>query len=430
MPKSLHLALSLIRIPHLALSLFVFPLVLSLVLVAGQLVVTGIFIKAAGRDADEVVVTSKRREENNLLRRLLYSDGRRRDPIQVCRWTTDPTDGEEPPPGDACQPDRLDVALRASDPATFDARQYASMFDGHVDRLHVCRECAPDIVISFDEKGRAVSKSSSAFGMIVLMLPYESSVLTDKKISFRRDVEKIRWLLGSLYFTVPEIPGGIGVSDLKTSIPVTLNITFLVVIALWLALKAHRKVLDYFSHNNVLMPLVAACGKNRFYAAIWSLTALRVFCFLGASIPLVYFGLQDVSDAKAFSSLKVSTLQVFVWLLTLVTSLGLATMMASLSELKHRQSVLSFTYRYVPILFALLGAVVWSGSFLFIGDSSSLLRTVITVLPIVGMTPIFVAPILNLPVYMMLAHALFSTILLVVALRHNARWFAAHLEEV
>ena len=43
---------------------------------------------------------------------------------------------------------------------------------------------------------------------------------------------------------------------------------------------------------------------------------------------------------------------------------------------------------------------------------------------------LFVAPALQVPMVVLAAHAAFSTALLWLALKHNARWFAAHLEEV
>jgi len=428
--KALKLAGSLIRIPHLAASLFVFPLFLSLVLVIGQLVITAVFLNAAKAKTTETALISSKTEDYSIARRILYGEGNRRPALKVCRWTTDLASGKEVPASADCQPDRLDVALRTAEPLHYKTADYEHLFEGMIDRLHVCTSCDPDIVINVDDKSNVESTASSVFGLMVLTLPYENTQIKEQKIKFIRNINDVTGLLGNMSFTVPELQSGIGLSELKTALPVTLNITFLVVIALWLALRAHRKVLDYFSQNNVLMPLVAACGKRRFYMAIWLLTAARVLCFLGASIPIVYFGLNEVSDVNAFASLTVSSSQFIMWLVALISSLALATILASVSELKHRQSVLSFAYKFVPIAFALLGAAVWAASFIFLGEQSSIVRMIITVLPIVGMAPMFVAPILNVPVYMMTIHAAASLVMITIALRQNARWFAAHLEEV
>jgi hypothetical protein len=57
-------------------------------------------------------------------------------------------------------------------------------------------------------------------------------------------------------------------------------------------------------------------------------------------------------------------------------------------------------------------------------------RLWISAVPVIGMTPIFLAPIIKLPLAPLLVHTACSIVLLKWALAHNARWFAAHLEAV
>jgi hypothetical protein len=429
MHQGLHLAWSLIRIPHLAFSLFVFPLVLSLAIVVIQLIVTAILVQASSFDLSKDNQEKRITSEQSVVRRLLYGDGSMRPPLTVCRWRHDNTTGEEYPVGQDCEPDRLDVAIRVKDPTSFDVSSYVTIFGGQVDRLHVCASCQPDVVIQVDDRG-ARSLAYSVFGLAVLSLPFANSELTEKRIEVRKGFSQISSLLGGIHFYVPEIPGGIDASGLKTSLPIVFNVTILIVITLWLALRAHRKVLDYFAQNNVLLPLVAACGKHRFYRAIWTLTLARVGCFLAASLPLTYLGLVSVLDKKALKTMDIELGQGVVWLCALVTTLALATVMASLAELKHRHNILSFLYRYVPIMIAFVGGLVWTLSLLSDADVYSYVRSAVAALPVIGMVPILVAPVLNISLYAVASHAFLSTALLFVALKYNARWFAAHLEEI
>ncbi len=431
MRKSLHLAWSLIRIPHLAISLFLFPLIMSLLLVFVQLVATGVLLKASSVESATTQLATKRREEFSAIRRVLFGSPDLRPALRVCRWMHAPGDVENEHPPDAdCAPDRLDVALHVPDPASFDPSRYYDLFSGQVDRLHLCKSCRPDVVVKIDSVGGARSEVYSVYGLGVLSLPYTKNEVRDQKIQLMRNIGDIQNSLGDLHFYLPDVEGGIGISQLKSSIPFTLNVGMLVLIALWLALRAHRRVLDYFSHNNVLLPLVAACGKGNFYTALWALTLLRVGCFLCASVPLVFLGLEDIAGPSVFSNLEISSWQIGMWVVALIAAFGLATVIASIAELKHRHNVLSFAYKFIPIVIALAGAAVWGGSFIFPTDSMATVRLWISAVPVIGMTPIFLAPIIKLPLAPLLVHTACSIVLLKWALAHNARWFAAHLEAV
>jgi hypothetical protein len=430
--KALRLAWSLIQIPHLALSLFLFPLLIGLLLVFCQIVTTGLVLQLSSNDSAETAFKTRVADEHNVIRRVLYGDGGKRQAIRVCRWQPGSNGEQDKEPTDlACIPDQLDVVIQVQDVEGFDTGRYERLFDGHVDKLQICRMCEPTsamIVIGSD--GKPISGAYSPFGIAILALPYMDREIAEQRTKILRRVEEIRELLGPLSFHAPEVPEGFDYESLRSSLPLTLNVTLLMVIALWLALRAHRKVLDYFSQNNVLLPLVAATGKNTFYSALWALTAIRVGCFLFASVPIMYFGLRDVVGDDAFSSLPVSTMTTFVWTICLASTLALATIIASIAELKHRHSLLSIAYRYIPVLVAVVGAAVWSFSFLVVTPGSGYVRSIIAALPIVGMTPVFVAPAIKLPIWVLGTHAALSLGVLLIALKRNARWFAAHLEEV
>jgi hypothetical protein len=269
------------------------------------------------------------------------------------------------------------------------------------------------------------------FGLAILFLPYSNSAIGEKRIALTGAYEEISQALGSFSMRIPEVSDALGISSLKGSLPITANVSLLVIIALWLALRAHRKVLDYFSHNDVLLPLAAACGKHHFYSAIWILTMLRVGCFLCASIPLMYLGLSDiiVTHVKDFE-FSLSLSQTVVWLMALMSTLSFATVVASIAELKHRHHLLNIAYKFIPLVGAFFGALVWGLSFIvpfpFVGD----FRMALSALPVVGIAPVLVAPVIRLPVLPMFLHAVTAAVAMVWILRRNARWFAAHLEEV
>jgi len=67
-PSSLHLALALIRIPHLALSLFVVPLFIGLLLVTAQLLVTGTLLLIS----NPRLVTAQRRPLRQIVMGILF----------------------------------------------------------------------------------------------------------------------------------------------------------------------------------------------------------------------------------------------------------------------------------------------------------------------------------------------------------------------
>jgi hypothetical protein len=119
-----------------------------------------------------------------------------------------------------------------------------------------------------------------------------------------------------------------------------------------------------------------------------------------------------------------------LWGIALVATMALATVIASISELKHRHAFVSILYRFVPLLAASLGALAWAFSLFSRAEGVGIFRLVVAAIPVLGMVPIMVAPITNLPVLPLLVHSALAGVTLVLILRRNARWFAAHLEEV
>jgi hypothetical protein len=90
----------------------------------------------------------------------------------------------------------------------------------------------------------------------------------------------------------------------------------------------------------------------------------------------------------------------------------------------------NFLYRYVPILLALVGGAAWAFTFVFPTEAAGIVRTIFTALPVVGLAPVFIAPVTEPPYVALLFHGTVSLVALVFLVRVNMRWFAAHLEEV
>jgi hypothetical protein len=431
MIRALHIAWALVRVPNLTRHLFLFPILVSLIIVLAQLVTTGLFFKAASHSTlwQRDSTAEKEVDDTNPLRMLLYGRGERRGPLTVCRWVPredNPT--RERPPHSNCKADSLDVALNVPNPQEFVVDDYVSIFEGQIDRLHVCKSCAPDAIIAIDDSGVTHTKSYSMWGIAVLSLAF----LPRESLRIERldTIELTRHLLGPVSLFMPESGRLIDIRVTNPALAFTVNVVPLIIIALWLAVRAHGKVLDYFSKNNVLLPLVAATGKRAFYGALWILTGVRVGCFLAASVPLVYVGLQSFAGEGIYQEISGRGLVLLSWFAAVVPAVGLSTMIASIADLKHRHSMAGFVYRYVPIVMALVGGAVWGFTFVFPNYSAGVVRSVITALPVVGLIPVFIASVTEPPLVSLLLHSVLSLGVLIALMRVNMRWFAAHLEDV
>ena len=261
-------------------------------------------------------------------------------------------------------------------------------------------------------------------------------LMLDRKIqdqykSLKIQRKDLKQKLGDVFFFMPELKAPIEVSSMEVSMIFILNITALVVISLWLGLRAHRKILDYFSKSGALLPMVAATGKTPFYLALWGITGLRVFVFLFASVPLLFVVLNESSEQHSiFDIFNGNFVDFSIWLLALFSSMTLATMIASISELKGRHEILSVVYKIIPLLMSAFGALFWASSFLATSEIAGIFRSVLSALPIIGMGPIILAPVVQPKFYILLIHTVASCTFIWFLMRKNAHWFAAHLEEL
>ncbi len=426
--RSFRVAASLICIPRLFISLLLFPLLVSFGVVYLQLLVSTAFLRAANVDSSTVAKSIKTDSQGGFARRLLFGKENRLKPLIVCRWIQDVgTDSEEPPAED-CAPDRLDVALQVRDPRNFPTETYASLMEGNVERLHVCRSCAPDVVL-IPEKGE--TKIYSVWGLILYSAFHKSQASGEKFVEAIKSREQEIGLMGDVHFFAPGFTKPLSLSDLNTDFIIVCNFAGLIVLTLWLAIRAHRKILDYFARNGALLPMVAATGKSAFYGAMWIVTGVRVAAFLCASVPAVLFTLRETSQRKDFlDTFGNDWITAVLWIVATVASLGLATMVSSIAELQHRHNIVGFLYRYLPISLCAIGALLWAGSFLVDADVAAWIRNCIAALPILGAFPVLVSPLFTPKPDILAVHAILAAWCLLQTFRINARWFAAHLEEL
>lgn len=209
-----------------------------------------------------------------------------------------------------------------------------------------------------------------------------------------------------------------------------INTCMLIVAALWLTLNGYRKVLRCFAENNALLPLVAVCGKWEFYLAIWIITLFRVSLFLAVSIPTAFVAYHAAVPEETRNLFMPDTATFFAWLFAVSSSLALVTVVASLAELLRRHSFFAILYRYVPLVLVTGGTLFWGYS-MFDGAPELLsLQRGLVFVPIVGLSPVILTPIISQPPAVLIFHGLFACSLVWGLLKRHATWFAAHLEEV
>ena len=435
MRETLRLSIILMRIPRLFGTLFLFPLIISLVFVVLQTLATAALIKAVHTDGSPTQRVEAQKQQGNFVREILLGQKGTLDPIETCRWVfSHNSEGglmEIPPPSKPnCKIEKFDVVLRTEHPDILNIDAYVDLLDKKFKRLHLCRNCKTDVIIT-PETTPVKAYSFSVWGLILLKMARHSDKLITHATEVESDEDRILNTLGHDILDLPGLKKQMAVEDMNAAIITILNIASLVVIALWLALKAHRKVLDYFAASGSLLPLVAASGRGVFYGALWVLTITRVFCFLFSSVPLCWLAIEDLTE-KSVGGLIYSgdTAAFFLWAIALISTFCLAALIGSIGDLKNKHSLVSFLYRYVPFALCIVGGICWSISLLIDTSTSQIVRDILSALPLLGMVPVLLAPVFVPSDNILVTQALLSVTLLVVAVRINIRWFGSHLEEI
>jgi hypothetical protein len=431
---ALRIALSFVLVPRLFVSLILFPLLLSIVFVIGQMFVTRLFLKSIEQSESAAATPATQVRRESLIRLILFGSAAPLPSPTVCRWKTHklPQGGTvELPPNKACSPDRLDVALHIPNPENYQIGGYMQLLDGSFERIHLCKQdCKPDVVI-FPEQTPRRAEIQSVWGLALLQEARLGVATRQDFVEKVQEIKATQGLIGDQYLFTEGIRGAISLREIMYSLAVVMNLAMLIIIALWLALKAHRKVLDYFAHSGALLPMVAATGKGAFYSALWLLTIFRVAAFLIAAVPVMLIGIIKgipESSGPLFGGTDIPELT--LWVVTISISMAFATLIASIADLKHRHAVFSFIYKFLPLILSGCGAVIWGATFIITGEGSTMVRDTISALPLFGMAPMLLAPIVKPKLGIFVLHALLTMLLLLIAAKINARWFAAHLEEL
>jgi hypothetical protein len=433
--NSFRLALAFMLIPRLFRTLFLIPLAISLCFVYLQLLVTGTLLSASNTDPKHIQKKIKNAHENNIVKKILLGTNEPLNELSICRWNREEEEGLKfssiHPQMQGCVLDRYDVVLHVEEPMDFDPSEYEQIFTGNFRRLHLCRGCLTDIVIDLTRKNDISAHTYSVWGLALLSSTDFSGETLDSYFKVLNQVDRAAKLTGERYLHAKGFINPLKVSDLADTLCIIANFALLLIIALWLSLRAHRKVLDYFSDSDALLPMVAATGKETFYGAIWFLTLMRVSVFFVCALPFCLLSLRSLVN-RSFRELFFAGdfLAFAIWLITLTASISLATLLASIADLKHRRSILSFAYRYIPLLLCFCGGGLWALSFAFPLPFVTGLRDTLSVLPLIGMAPIILAPVFTPKYGVLVLHSLLTVAILVVLARRNARWFAAHLEDI
>ena len=421
--ESLRIAIALIRVPRLFLTILLFPLLMGFALAAGQLVITGLFLKTLNRTAAEIEGSQVLHQRKQFVAEYLRSE--KFETAKICEWH-----GSHPPEDPACVIRPLDVAIQSAS-RNEQTEELIRLFSAVTPRIHLCATCNADLTLRISGNG-VETVITDVWGVLVLSAAQnEGSALLDRVLATIKERDRLRSVLGNVTIRLPGFRKPVNGTEFESTMALVFAASSILVIALWLALRAHRNVLDYFSKNGALTALVAATGKGEFYGALWCITAFRVFAFLIAVVPAtcqLAYDLLSPQGRHAFMGNGISDL--LLWLISIVSGLSVVMLIASVGELRQRDSPFSFLYKYLPVIAWALGSVVWVMTVLIPTPRMLMVRAVIASIPVVGLTPVMIAPALSPALSVLVWHALASSLLLALVLRANARWFAAHLEEL
>lgn len=419
------LAFALLKIRRLFISLLLVPVLFGLSIVVIQAIGSIAYIGLVNERSKEYGERITTGGASEFLRKFLFGTEAAPQEVKICRWTsTGPQD-------ESCKPKPIDIILQVDRPSDFDAAPFVATFQGATQRLHLCNRCDGEFRISVGSDGTR-TRITSFRGLAVLMLADSERFIQLSRylVEAHAERERIDDLQGDVEFSPPGLTSPIIFSDARNVMVLTLNASLTAAIILWLALRSHRKVLDYFAKNDVLLPLIASCGKRIVYHSLWVLTLARVIVFVvGAIVPLaiVMAALQKTTSQLLVS---VSFLSLFCWGLTVLVGLSALGTMVSIGELKQRYPLASLIHKVFPFFLWVMGSILWFIAILEGGREWEIIAAIITSLPIAGLTPILIAPMGSFSPGMLAAHAVLACILTWFALRYNARWFGAHVEEV
>jgi hypothetical protein len=434
MPPSLRLTLCFLRIPRLLATLLLAPVATTVLIVILQLFVSVLFLQApisrstfSSKTSNPVQLSAE--EQPSWFREILIGDPSFAKNLKTCTWSANPETKELTPPSPDCRLERFDVVVTPEVVNQHGIAAYEELFRGLFRAIHICDGCGTDIIIW--RSGTEIRTHFQSFlGLALFQEVHLRGGIKKRFDEVQVAKEDLKKKIGERYFDLTGFREPTRLSSFQAKLIIILNIALGIVTALWLALKAHRRVLDYLSHSGVLLPLVAAVGKSTFYSSVWLLTLIRVGAFVLATIPigLIVF-LDIVSDVAAFPFYG-RPLAFAGWSCAVIASFSLAALIASVAELKHHHDLFNIHYKLGPLLASSFGGLLWMSTFLIEFPGAQTIRSIIGTIPIVGIAPILLAPAFEPYWYVLGVNTLGTIAIIILVARYNARWFGAHLDDI
>lgn len=404
-------ALSFMRIPKLFIDIFLLPCLISFFIILIQLVITSLVIGSVSTKADTQIKNTQ--AVTNPLRKFLL--GCEDCKLEVCRY-----EKSQIISGKNCEREFYDFTIYAPKPREFDLSPYLEQLNTHFKRVVICDDCEPSAIV-LETSPVTEIHISSVWGLML----YANSVQDSfKKLKASRDkTEEIKGKFGSLYLHIRGM-GMIKGEKLVQRLGVIANICSILVISVWLLVRAHRLILSYFARSGSLLPLVSFLGPP-FYSSIWILTLMRVLIFLSPSTLAAYVVLKAEYNIEflPFADL-------IEWLLALFSGFLLAGLTSSISDLKSRGNFRYIIFRYLPFLTTLIGGALWGLSLLFPLSFMVSLRSILTATPLLGLAPLILSPIFPVSKLVIAAACASNALCVYLLARANRTWFNSHLEEI
>ena len=417
------------RDPRLFRQLLLWPLFVGVFLASGQILISAAYLHLLEETPEQFKERVETRDSTvDWVQGLIYGKATLPEVPEVCRWTS--VNGEEVAPSASCKTEEFDVVLRAPTP-DFDITPFIKYFSGATKRLHICDTCKSDIVLDFPD-GVTTSHvfSLKAVGVFVIAQENRNSDVNAFFMQAKLKAQQLEDLTGTVLLQARGMDNAMDMTHATAVMVFVINTCMMIVASLWLTLNGYRKVLRCFAENNALLPLVSVCGKWEFYLSIWIITLARVSLFLFVSIPMAFIAYRAAVPEETRQLFMPNRTVFFAWLFAVSSSLALVTVVASLSELLRRHSFFSVVYRYVPLFLVVSGTLLWAYSMVTGNPALLNFQKGMIFVPIIGLSPVILTPIISQPVIALLTHGVFACCLVWVLLRRHATWFAAHLEEV
>ena len=422
--QALHIAVSLVRIPRLFISLLLGPLLIGLIFVFAQsLMISAYLVADMPKTMEDLNENMAIQKDISFFRYLLYNKTEKLNDLKICRWLN----VDKSP----CMIEEHDIAIITENPQTLNIDKYVDLFNGSTKQLHICSNCKTDINIDLKSNQIYTDIINPVSILVLFESQHQNSDISQNLFEIATQRLNMQDTLGEISVYPVGLNQPIKFSTIEDDILIAMNISMYLVVILWLALRSHRKVLDYFSKSGALLPLVSACSKQSFYGAIWIITLIRVLLFIASTAPLSIIILYRlIKNDMLITSIDFNSPTFILWIICLLASLATITLIGSIAELKHRQGWTSMFYKIAPVFCALLGAGFWISSLFSNIDALITTRHIIEATPGFGLLPIIAAPICGISSGQIVLHTVLCSALITIVLLINARWFAAHLEEL